>query len=413
MGKTISIRSVTSAPSKLHELTCSDIEDFVNVEACPCCKASKFEVIATLGDCSKSKGLRLLICDSCCHLFYDKMPTDRWLDNFYTNNWDSYGRNERFVNNSVIPFPESHFSHLLELKLNSDAAILDFGCGFGQGLLGLRDLGFKNLFGVEPSKHRFEIASSLNIGKVAHGSIDQIENLRDEGQFFDCIISRHVFEHLRAPLDHLQQLKEFLKPNGIVILLVPVVLFESPVGSLMFLPHLHTFSSSSMAAMFRNCGLSAYVYTENMTKELVMIGSKEADWKPQSSLFVSAGKNNVPKDAIVSFLQNPWIKSETNHFMISYGHPSKFQSLRECFQLLSNHASSLVRFFENVVTLVLSGKKRHGAMLRYYGLLRKFWGSSSIQTNDIIECKVSNDVGVENSSLRLVSLNGKVPVFIK
>jgi SAM-dependent methyltransferase len=52
--------------------------------------------------------------------------------------------------------PTKTFSHpididRLEARLKPDAAILDFGCGYGRVLTLLREHGYRNLFGVDPS----------------------------------------------------------------------------------------------------------------------------------------------------------------------------------------------------------------------------------------------------------------------
>jgi SAM-dependent methyltransferase len=73
--------------------------------------------------------------------------------------------------------PTKSFSHPvdidhLETRVTRDAAILDFGCGYGRVLGSLRDHGYRNLFSVDPSSAMVAAARS----EVPEVAIDLMVN---------------------------------------------------------------------------------------------------------------------------------------------------------------------------------------------------------------------------------------------
>ena len=97
------------------------------------------------------------------------------------------------------------------LKCDNTRNILDFGCGTG-GFLNLLKNKY-NSYGVEMSDIYRNILNEENL-KV-YKSINEF-NIK-----FDIICLWHVFEHLDNPLGLLAQIKNFLKPNGIILIEVP------------------------------------------------------------------------------------------------------------------------------------------------------------------------------------------------
>lgn len=90
--------------------------------------------------------------------------------------------------------------------------VLDFGCGAG-GFLHLIQ-SFTNIaVGVELDRHINRTIN--NEGIQCFSNIEKIEGT------YDVITLFHVLEHLVNPQEILNQLKEYLNPNGIIIIEVP------------------------------------------------------------------------------------------------------------------------------------------------------------------------------------------------
>lgn len=90
--------------------------------------------------------------------------------------------------------------------------VLDFGCGAG-GFLHLVKGYCREVAGVELDK---------NINKTINSEGIQCYNnlLNIEGKY-DVITLFHVLEHLVNPIEILEELKQFLEPNGIIVIEVP------------------------------------------------------------------------------------------------------------------------------------------------------------------------------------------------
>jgi len=102
---------------------------------------------------------------------------------------------------------------------NRDISILDVCCGDGVGLLHLKELGFKNVVGVELSDKKIERAQTLSGFEILKKDI--CSGPFDFGQEFDVIYSSHTIEHVLHPEYTLTQLKKSLKKDGVMFLVLP------------------------------------------------------------------------------------------------------------------------------------------------------------------------------------------------
>jgi SAM-dependent methyltransferase len=93
----------------------------------------------------------------------------------------------------------------------SSDVVLDFGCGGGYLLAALP---CRSRYGVEVNASaRTEASRTIEVYST-------VEELPLDVQF-DVIISHHALEHIEAPLDALQKLRERLRPGGRAVFVVP------------------------------------------------------------------------------------------------------------------------------------------------------------------------------------------------
>ena len=110
-------------------------------------------------------------------------------------------------------YPEGEL--LRKFGIRENWKILDIGCGAGSWLFSLSELGFNNLYGVDPF-----IDADINEGsvKIQKGTIHELKN----PQKFNFIRSRHSFEHTPDQYDILIKIHELLAPDGICTIAMPV-----------------------------------------------------------------------------------------------------------------------------------------------------------------------------------------------
>lgn len=93
-----------------------------------------------------------------------------------------------------------------------EGRLLELGCGTGETLNKLRDLGWQNLYGVEISDSAARIARSSGF-TVKTATIETALESYPDG-WFDAIVAEMVLEHLIDPFAVVRQIARKLKPGG-------------------------------------------------------------------------------------------------------------------------------------------------------------------------------------------------------
>jgi SAM-dependent methyltransferase len=133
--------------------------------------------------------------------------------------------------------------------------LLDVGCGDGQSLEILADLGW-SVSGVEVDASAVAVARGRGID-VRHGTIADA-GFADET--FDVVTSSHVIEHVHSPLDFLAQSRRILKTGGRLVAVTPnaraMLLVRHGRNWLALDPprHLVLFTAPSLEALAREAG---------------------------------------------------------------------------------------------------------------------------------------------------------------
>ena len=145
--------------------------------------------------------------------------------------------------------------------------LLDIGCGSGNfGVAAKKIKNISEVWGVEINPVAGELAKN-NIDKVIIQSVDKIYELLPDN-YFDCICFNDVLEHLIDPENVLEQLKNKLSPQGVIIASIPNVryydnlkelLFKKdweykPEGGILDSTHLKFFTKKSIIRMFKQTG---------------------------------------------------------------------------------------------------------------------------------------------------------------
>lgn len=99
--------------------------------------------------------------------------------------------------------------------LKSEDEVLDFGCANGSLAMALKPK-IRRIVGLEVNEHSRRLAEGQ--GLEVYSSLDDLP----KGQLFDKIISNHVLEHIPNVFGVLSILREHLKINGQLIVIVPI-----------------------------------------------------------------------------------------------------------------------------------------------------------------------------------------------
>lgn len=132
-------------------------------------------------------------------------------------------------------------------------AILEVGCGDGWLLRRLRELGFRNVLGIDPSRS----ASAAESDYVLSGYFPEDLPRAHRHRQFGLVISRHVLEHIETPRPFVASLVSSLAVDGELWLEVPDL--DSTVArnlwSNFYQLHCNYFSSVTLDQMAATAGL--------------------------------------------------------------------------------------------------------------------------------------------------------------
>lgn len=248
----------------------------VKQEHCPCGGALE-TACALVGTGRVDVG----VCKDCGYLGYIDRPDEQWFEDYYRDDWDQESLHdlqhkiERLRSEQCRITPCAVMA--LAARPSSKDTILEVGCGYGLSLLNLWNAEYKNLMGVEPSRHRVEIAKEAFGMDIRHGKFGDVK------ERFSFIYSHHVLEHCYDPAAFIAHAASIQQDGDRLVFAVPSQEFEPTMGILLFLPHLHSFTPLTITKMLVNHGYSVESAIFNLRTGLEFVGRKGGEMQLDSA----------------------------------------------------------------------------------------------------------------------------------
>jgi 2-polyprenyl-3-methyl-5-hydroxy-6-metoxy-1,4-benzoquinol methylase len=174
-------------------------------------------------------------CEKCGHIQIDNIPsnlskyydegyyskkedTSLWYSNLIIKNLKKIKENSKlylnvnydgYIGNTRYPI----IKMFKNKWINKNTEILDVGCGAGELLFYLNNVGFRNLEGADPFIENNIKYENLLIKK------SKIEDLTNK---YDLIISSHQLEHVIDPVSEIKSFINRLNENGLILIRTPV-----------------------------------------------------------------------------------------------------------------------------------------------------------------------------------------------
>jgi 2-polyprenyl-3-methyl-5-hydroxy-6-metoxy-1,4-benzoquinol methylase len=174
--------------------------------------------------------------------------------------------------------------------LNPEGTALDYGCGLGQVTASL------------PNVTYFDISSEA-IQFLQNQAKYALENTSDiPKKHFDYLISSHSLEHYVTPANQLEEFHDYLKPEGKLILVLPIEVNKSvsltPDSDL----HFHAWTFQTITNLLCHCGWlaihQAQIYNPFLLKTL---GSKLSEQQAiKTSAWLGRLKKAYPSMLIIA-----------------------------------------------------------------------------------------------------------------
>jgi SAM-dependent methyltransferase len=217
------------------------------------------------------QGYTVAVCGNCGFAYADDIPEQEAFDAYYRD-LSKYEYEQREGKESE--HDDARFREMAELLSRwipaPHSRILDIGCSTGRLLSLLKERGFSNVWGLDPSPGCAEAARRLYGVPVLTTSLSGLAKSREK---FDFVIMIGVLEHIRDLDGALATIHQILSPNGRVHLEVPDATQFADWPDAPFqqfsTEHINFFSSRSLANLMQvhgfGCGFSEKIqraYTE-------------------------------------------------------------------------------------------------------------------------------------------------------
>lgn len=265
-------------------LSITDSASFEAREACLACGAP-LEMLAEITGETGGR-IRIGCCDACGYVGYMDVPREEWIVNFYRTMWAAEKERTLAAPTEGPKKMPTTVAALLTLPLEKSDAICEIGCGRGSALAVLKDQGFTKLAGVENSENRVRIASERLGAKISCGNFEGEEVQRELAALapYRAIFTAHVLEHTHDPAHVIRKAAGLQRDGDYFVLAMPNFVGEPIMSVLFFLPHLHSFSPSSLSALLMRSGYRVLSTDRGTTEETLIIAEKRAEMATMPSL---------------------------------------------------------------------------------------------------------------------------------
>lgn len=206
-----------------------------------------------------SDGYSVVCCEKCGFVYADTAVTQHDYDGFYAK-YSKYEDNKTSGGGATASWDltrlqetASTIAHFLPTK---NARILDVGCANGGLLACLKNLGYDNLCGIDPSP---TCATNTRQQYNIEAYTGSLSALPIKIGLFDCVTLSHVFEHICELKDACEALIQLVKPGGLVYMEVPDATRYTDYSMSPFqdfnTEHINHFSQQCMSNLLQQYGL--------------------------------------------------------------------------------------------------------------------------------------------------------------
>ena len=136
--------------------------------------------------------------------------------------------------------------------------VLDIGCGKGSFLKSFKAVraGWQYV-GVEPSRDEAALARRDGTLEIHEGMFGTVPLERDS---FDLVAIMHVLEHVSRPADVVRQMRDIIKPGGLLFVEVPHTLDLNMFYDVLLFEHLYHFQPATLAWLLQREGFDVVVH---------------------------------------------------------------------------------------------------------------------------------------------------------
>ena len=241
------------------------------VDKCPVCNSGDREVLRS------RMGLDIYRCSSCDHRYMHPRIKFDTLVKLYA---DDKTASDVYTQPVQIDIDRKKYQYGMDVieKLNPPSMnkIMDIGCGSGGFLKIANETGGEYCVGVDANERYSDIYEETKGVQFLQTSFEHID-LEKIGADYDCISMWNVLEHLYDIQSIITDVRNMLKPGGLLFIMVPNV--ESLASRVIRersatfnWKHVSHFTRSSLDRLMTSCGLTS-VHFETVISEIENVKS--------------------------------------------------------------------------------------------------------------------------------------------
>lgn len=213
---------------------------------------------------TSNESFNIVRCKKCGLVFINPRPEKTEIGKYYPDNY----RTRKTLNaESLKKRIKKYENRFIALRINNPwymdippgANVLDIGCGSGELLMKLNELGC-NAYGIDVDEITSKYLCEEMKFNVTTCDIDDGSSFEED--FFDVVIMRHSLEHVHDPVKVMREVRRIIKTNGELIIGVPnigsiIAKLTGEYWADLDIPrHLFHFNPQTISALLINSGFS-------------------------------------------------------------------------------------------------------------------------------------------------------------
>lgn len=226
---------------------------------CPICGKNTYQKILQSRDYRyelTTQKFQLVQCLGCGLIYLNPRLLKSQINKFYPEKY--YDSKFSFLEKAVNNFFLISDSRILR-KIKKTGRLLDLGCGKGDFLLSMKNLGYQ-VVGIDISQSACRLAKEKGLTVYC----GELNSHQFPDKYFDVITLWHVFEHLYDPVKTLREIGRVLKDDGVLVIETPNIaslsfkIFREYCFHLDLPRHVYHWSDETMTRILEKNGFEVF-----------------------------------------------------------------------------------------------------------------------------------------------------------
>jgi len=334
--------------------------------------------------------LELNYCEVCynCQLSYIVDPNIMFKEYLYLSS-----TTETFKNH----FKDAAFNYLKKFNLSKEESlIIDIGSNDGIALLPFKELGFKNLLGIEPAKNLAEIAIKKGITTISKFFDSSVqEDIKKKAK---VILASNVFAHSDKIDEIARTMKNLLEEEGVIIIEIQYLMdtLKDLTFDNIYHEHVNYWCLHSLKYFFKK-------------HEMKIFDAEKIDTHGGSLRIYVSRNLNIKEEKMIRIILDEEIKAGINNYKVFQEFDKR---IREIKKKINKNFNSLEKNFKQIIGYGSPAKA--STAINFFGLGKYFsfiLEDNPLKFNKFLPIGFMNSIKIIEKKKYKKNLNDKIVVL--